>query len=212
MKVTVIIPYKVDRGWLDEAIASVPSNVQLLVSQGDGNWPSNFNKVLSQAKGDFIKYLHEDDKLTPNCIEDSIAAIITQGVDFIHGNAIEFDNHGWHLNWRPIKKFPTINDMFAKNYIHSVTLMYKREVFEKIGSFSESQELWSMEEYEFNLRCLLNGFKIGYCDSFLGYYRRHPSQIIRTVRLSERSKNRHILIKKYYNAVQKGQPSIHNGY
>ncbi len=53
--VTVIIPYKIDRGWLKDAIESVPRGVQLLVSQGEGNWPANFNKVLNQAKGEIPK-------------------------------------------------------------------------------------------------------------------------------------------------------------
>jgi GT2 family glycosyltransferase len=52
--------------------------------------------------------------------------------------------------------------------------MYRREIFEQIGGFDEV--LTNSEEYEFNLRCLYNGFKIGYCDSNLAYYRRHNSQ------------------------------------
>ncbi|KKL55146.1 hypothetical protein LCGC14_2258350, partial [marine sediment metagenome] len=66
--VTVIIPYNKDRGWLKEAIDSVPKGVQLLLSKGRQNWPCNFNKVLDQAEGKYIKYLHEDDMLTENCI------------------------------------------------------------------------------------------------------------------------------------------------
>ncbi|GAG47866.1 unnamed protein product, partial [marine sediment metagenome] len=88
-KVTVIIPYKTDRGWLQDAINSVPKDVQLIISQGKGNWPENFNKVLDQATGDYIRYLHEDDMLTENCIRDSVQAIEDQGVDFIHGGVIE---------------------------------------------------------------------------------------------------------------------------
>ena len=61
-KVTIIIPYKTDRGWLQEAINSVPSWAQLLVSQGEGSWAQNFNKVLPQATGDYIKFLQEDCK------------------------------------------------------------------------------------------------------------------------------------------------------
>jgi hypothetical protein len=51
---TVIIPYKENRGWLNEAIESVPDDVQLIVSQGDGNWPQNFNKVLNQVECDIF--------------------------------------------------------------------------------------------------------------------------------------------------------------
>ncbi len=49
-RVTVIIPYNKDRGWLKEAVNSVPKDCQLILSKGDGNWPENFNKALIRQK------------------------------------------------------------------------------------------------------------------------------------------------------------------
>jgi hypothetical protein len=194
LPVTVIIPYNKDRGWLNEAVRSVPRNVQLLVSQGVGNWPSNFNKVLDQATGKYIRWLHEDDMLTENSIEEAVFAIEEQGVDFIHGNAYELrgDKNKVYI---PRIKVPTVQDLINRNVIHSATLMYKREVFEKVGRMDES--LWTAEEFEFNLRCLRAGFKIGYCDAFLAYYRRHPMQKVRTVPKSDRTNEREMVKKMY---------------
>jgi len=192
-KVTVIIPYKVDRGWLQDAIDSVPDDVQLIVSQGEGNWPQNFNKVLDKAEGDYIKYLHEDDMLTENCIKDSVQAIEEQEVDFIHGDAIElYQKSGKKVIKRPKIEYPTLQDLMKNNVIHSPTIMYKREVFEKIGSFDES--LTICEEYEFSLRCLHNGVKIGYCPSILAVYRRHSAQQIR-----KKSKSGHLVERNMVN-------------
>jgi cellulose synthase/poly-beta-1,6-N-acetylglucosamine synthase-like glycosyltransferase len=194
--VTVIIPYNRDRGWLKDAISSVPEGVQLLVSKGDGNWPENFNKVLSQATGDYIKYLHEDDMLTPNCIKDSVDAFDEQDVDFIHGDAIEiFEGSPRRRIYRPEIKYPTMQGMMGKNPIHSATLMYKREIFEKIGSFNEI--LNTAEEYEFNLRCLKNGMKIGYCDKTLAYYRRHALQKVKTVKTIDKLKEKNMVKEMY---------------
>jgi len=197
--VTVIIPYNKDRGWLKEAINSVPKDVQLLLSKGDGNWPQNFNKVFPQATGDYIKYLHEDDMLTPNCIEDSVKAIEEQEVDFIHGEVVEmFMNVGRGTKrYTSSIKVPTLQQLLNKNRIHSASTMYKREVFEKVGLFNESDKMKSFEEYEFNLRCLQAGMKIGYCNSPLAYYRRHPAQIIRTVDRLSRKQNREELLNQY---------------
>ena len=195
-KVTVIIPYKKDRGWLQNAIASVPADVQLIVSQGEGNWPANFNKVLSQAEGDYIRYLHEDDMLLPNCIEDSVKAMEEQNVDFIHGNAVELSQDtNKQRRYIPRVTHPTMEDLMVKNVIHSTTTMYRKEVFEKIGSFDES--LNNQEEYEFNLRCLKAGFKIGYCNSFLAVYRRHPAQKVRVTTKNEIRKEKELVNKKY---------------
>ena len=198
--VTVIIPYDKDRGYLKEAIASVPDGVQLILSQGDGNWPENFNKALPQATGKYIKYLHEDDRLTPNCIRDSVRAMEDQGADFIHGNAMEVFQHSGHrIAYKPKVQFPTLEHMLVKNYLHSATLMYRREIFDRIGGFDES--LNTAEEYEFSLRCLVNGFKIGYCPKYLAVYRRHEKQKVRVVSVSERKKESNSVKHKYNKLV-----------
>jgi GT2 family glycosyltransferase len=196
-KITIIIPYKEDRGWLKDAINSVPKDVQLILSKGDGNWPQNFNKVLKEATGDYIKYLHEDDMLTPNCIVDSIRCMKNYEADFIHGNAIELSNDSPVRVYRPTLKLPTLEMLLKHNSIHSATTMYRREVFEKIGGFNEDNKYYSFEEFEFNLRVLKAGFKIMYCDSELAFYRRHPKQTIRTVNQIQRKQYRQELINSY---------------
>jgi len=198
-EVTVIIPYKEDRGWLKEAIDSVPAGVQLLLSQGDGNWPENFNKALPLAKGKYIRWLHEDDILAENCIENSVKILKKNNVDFIHGNAIEFQNgvERKEIIRVPRNKKPVLDDLLCRNDIHQATLMYKREVFEKLGGLDPSPKYYSFEEFEFNLRCLKEGFKIGYCDSVLAYYRRHPNQIIFNVNKKKRLEERNELVRKY---------------
>lgn len=193
-KVSIIIPYNRDRGYLQEAIDSVPKDVQLILSKGDGTWPENFNKALPQAKGEFVKYLHEDDRLTMDSInyyEAAFEVFDPDQVQFIHGSAIEVNQVTKNERlWIPPVKHPSFADLLKNNTIHSATLMYRREIFEKIGGFNESREVYSFEEYEFNLRVLKAGFKIGYIPAPLAYYRRHSQQIIRTVNNQERQVNR----------------------
>jgi len=194
--VTVIIPYNKDRGYLQEAIGSVPKDVQLLLSQGEGNWPENFNKALPKATGRYIRYLHEDDMLTKDCIYESVTAIEKQGVDFIHGNAIEKSsksNKTFH--YIPKIKVPTFRQLYTNNCIHSATLMYRREVFDELGGFDET--LNASEELEFNLRCLKHGLKIGYCPRFLAIYRRHDQQKVVVLPLIEKRKEKAKILQKY---------------
>lgn len=197
MKVSVIIPYKVDRGWLKEAVASVPPDAELILAQGEGNWPQNFNKALKKSTGDLIRWLHEDDMLTTSSIFNTIETFEYYDCDFIHGNAYEIVSGMGFTKWIPKKQFPTLNDMLKQNYMHSTTLVYRRDVFEKVGLLNESPDVYSFEEFEFNLRCLMAKMKVGYCDAFLAYYRRHPKQCIRTVDKQQRKNNRQKLIDYY---------------
>lgn len=174
--VSIIIPYNVDRGYIDQAIRSVHDQdycgkIELILSQSPGNVSYNLNEGIKMAKGKHIKYLCEDDMLTPQSIRESVTAL--QGHDLIHGNAYNLINEVKRAQL-PRMEFPTLSDMLHSNVIHGGTLMYKREVFEKVGLFDES--LTCAEEYEFNMRCLKAGLILGYCPEFLYIYRRHDQQ------------------------------------
>lgn len=175
-KVTIIIPFHHDRGWLDEAIKSVkqqnyPGEIELLLSESTNSVGYNINRGIEIATGKYIKYLCDDDKLTFNSIWDSVRAI--QGFDFIHGNAINKWS-GREEFQRPRKAIPSLDNMLENNVIHGGTLMYSKELFDKVGLFDESLDC--AEEYEFNMRCLQKGMRLGYCNSTLYIYRRHDEQ------------------------------------
>lgn len=176
MKVSVIIPYKTDRGWLQEAIDSVPKEAELIISRGNGNCQKNFNNGIRKASGDIIRWLHEDDRLTENSIQDTIETFEQQDCDFIHGCAyqVHMGGHGRRIPFIPKKQYPTLQEMLKYNRLHGGTLAFSREVFDKIGYFDQSL-IWA-EEYEFTLRCLYNQLKLGYCNTFLYEYRVHENQ------------------------------------
>lgn len=181
MKVSIIIYYNKDRGWLDQAIESVHNQnyngqIELIKSYNpDGNASQNLNEGIKNATGDLIKFLSEDDMLSPNCVKDSVQMFLDNpDIDFIHGNAIN-DFGSRKQVYIPKIKTPTFEQLRdTYSIIHGGSLMYKVEIFKKIGYFNE--ELSEAEELEFNLRCLQNGFKIGYCNKPLYIYRRHDNQ------------------------------------
>lgn len=192
MLVSIIIPYKEDRGYLKAAMNSVPKDCQLILSQGPGNVSTNINNGIRRAKGTYIKYLNDDDMLTENCVRDSLVGL--QNADFIHGNAYTLYPNKMSL-FKPSIHVPTLQDMVKRNPLHGGTVMYHRKIFDKIGLFDES--LLTCEEYEFNMRALKAGFKIGYVDAFLCYYRQHDKQKTQTIAESIRNIDRQKVRKLY---------------
>lgn len=184
MKVGIIIPYKEDRGWLNEAKESIArqtyageGNIKAVYSQSDDTAGYNFNKGIEALDDcDLIRYLCEDDRLTPSSIEDSVNYFKTNpDIDFIHSNAINF----WHGTKRrefhhPATENPTLEDMLTNNRIHGGTVVYRARCFDNSNVMNE--ELWTGEEYEFNMRLLKQGFKLGYMDEITYLYRRHSKQ------------------------------------
>ncbi len=178
-KVSIIIPCKGNRGFLAQAIESAKrqfySNTEIILSQSGKGVSFNLNKGIKKATGDFIKYLCDDDTLPADSISESVKAIQSGDYDFIHGMAYNFyEKPEFSCFHTPGCKNPTLQDLMAKNHIHGGTLMYRRDVFERFGMFDET--LWTAEEFEFNLRLLSMGARIGYCDHILYNYRIHPGQ------------------------------------
>jgi len=178
-KVSVIIPYNRDRGWLKEAVQSVenqiyPGEVELILSEGkDKNKSTNLNRGAAEATGLFIKYLDEDDRLQPNCIADSVEVFQNnENIQFIHGDAVVKTEPSGSVKYHtaPIQ-VPTASGLRKRNTIHGGTTMYRRAMWDALGGFDESLD--TCEEFDFHLRALKAGYKIGYCHKFLAMYRRH---------------------------------------
>lgn len=176
--VSVIIPYNKDRGYLEQAIESIEKqtyeNIELILSCSDNTVGININNGIKVSSGKYIKYLSEDDILPENSIIDSLNTIMQGDFDFIHGNCENFFDDGTVELHIPSIINPTKNDLIEKNILHGGSLMYNERVFFKYGLFAE--DLWTAEEFEFNLRILSAGARLGYCNSVLYKYRRHESQ------------------------------------
>lgn len=181
MKISVILFYNTDRGWLKEAKQSIldqtyKGEIEVIVSHSNNGASFNLNRGIQKATGEVIKYLCDDDMLTPNCLQDVADYYkANPDVDFTHGKAHTFWANkvgtGQHI---PENKTPNLRELFRRNHIHGGTLAYRKECFTKFGLFDEG--LFTGEEYEYNLRMLSKGAKIGYIDSFLYQYRRHDGQ------------------------------------
>jgi glycosyltransferase involved in cell wall biosynthesis len=175
-KVSIIIPYNRNRGWLYDCVRSVfasdyKGQIEVILSKSDAGVSTNINKAIEVATGDYIKFIAEDDMITANCISDSLEAIKSH--DVIHGKAYYIKDGAIVNSFTPNIHEPTLNQMLTVNRLHGGTLFYKASVL-KENLFDES--LWTGEEYELNLRLLKQGIKFGYCDSFLTYNRLHSEQ------------------------------------
>lgn len=178
--VSVIIPYREDRGWLQDAIASVEAQeydglIEIIEAQGAFPVGHNINAGLAKSMGTLITYLCEDDLLPKDAIALSVAHFLANAdIDFLHGNAENFSETGHVQHWVPECKHPLIADLLQFNHIHGGTVMYRSTFFEKYGNYDE--ELLTSEEVEMHMRALYHGAKIGYVDAVLYRYRLHSRQ------------------------------------
>lgn len=192
----IIVAYK-DRGWLDDAIESAKNqtfkdfevilcsndnpklecfahkhNIEFMLSKK--NWSTCFNYAVSRCKGKFVKWLDDDDLLTPNCLKDLYYGI--RGNDVAYANAINFSRDS-EITYRSPKAisyddyFPLINNI-GVNKLHGGTVLIRKDAFQMAGGADEN--LRKVEEYDLWLNFLSHGFTFRYVDSTVVKYRQHP--------------------------------------
>ena len=196
MRVSVIIPYNKDRGFLEQAIKSVftqtHKDIQLIVEQSDYNVSTNLNRGIDKATGDLICYLCEDDILPLDAIENTVKA--WGAFHFCHANALYFGTG--KLNWIPRFKNPTLKQMISRNEISGGTVTYSARCFEN-NRFDES--LWTGEEYDFNMMLMKKGFVLGYIPILRYLYRLHKAQKSIGNRNAQYQKKRQVEMNKIRN-------------
>ena len=155
--VSIIIPYNKDRGYLSQCVDSVKNqtykDIELILSKGDNVWPVNFNNGLKKAKGEFVKFIHEDDWLLVDGVEKLVKGI--GDAPWAYAGAVEYR---LSTEERTIYIPPETNlaDMLDKNKVHAGATLYRTDILKAVGGMNES--LWTGEEYELNLRLMSKGY------------------------------------------------------
>jgi len=176
-KVSVIIPYNFDRGWLRNAIESVErqnyeGEIELIIEHGQVNVSTNLNRGIAKATGKYIRYLSEDDTLPTDSIKLSVEFMESNNLYFMHADALTTKG-GRTIRQQPLVRNPSLAQMIYRNVIHGGTVMYRADVLKQ---FPFDESLSCGEEYDVNLRLLKNGFELGYLPRVNYYYRRHDKQ------------------------------------
>jgi cellulose synthase/poly-beta-1,6-N-acetylglucosamine synthase-like glycosyltransferase len=196
-KVTIIIPYKEDRGWLDQAVESATSQYAstVVLSQGDGNVCQNLNKALVDVKTEFWCQLDEDDMLTTNSVRSRLAAI--GSADFVHGRAENLFEGGQRSPYTLTEPYTTFESCLRKNGIFGSSALYRTSLLDKFGLWDES--LTTGEEWEYHLRLLQGGCRLAFCPDIVYTYRRHNKQKSLGTNVDQAARKRvHQLIRERY--------------
>lgn len=171
--ISVIIPYVHDRGYLENAIASVITQTieaEVIPIKGNRSQGSNINEGIEMANGEFIKILHDDDTLPPDALENLLAGI--RGFDWVCGDMQTFGTPKYCPDPHIYKgRVPDFEGMLTKNHVYGGTTMYRAEVLRKVGGYDEN--LWTGEEYDLHLRLLKAGYRVNYIPKVVHVYRLH---------------------------------------
>lgn len=212
----------VDNGSTDNSVEYLrqQSDVKLIVNRENMGFPRGCNQGLAVASGDELLLLNNDTVVTPRWLENLRHALYSaenigavgpmtnksenmQRVDIPYANentpealqqiekyAAEFNQSNpakWHI-WQMLTGF---------------CLLFKREVYEKIGSLDEKFAPGNYEDDDYSLRIRKAGYEILLCgDTFIHHF---GSQTFQTFDENKRRKYDEILIRNRRYFLDKWQ-------
>ena len=173
MKVSIIIPYVEDRGYLAEAIASckdqddfvLGKDYEIILQQGNYGVSKNINDGVEKAKGEFIKICADDDIMTTNCLS-SLYEMAKLGFDLVCADSLRISTDEHHRGLWPSILPDTIDELAHFNSLHGGTMLYRKS---KMPRWNE--DMWTAEEYDVSLRMAVAGCRFGYVQEIVYCYR-----------------------------------------
>ncbi|KKM70714.1 hypothetical protein LCGC14_1437900 [marine sediment metagenome] len=166
--ISVIVPYKEDRGHLKQCIDSINAQTyrdfELIESQSDGTLPQNFNWGLRQAKGEFIKMVQDDDWLPSDSLWNLINGIGDSS--WVIGNVWQMSNNPPYIYKPPYLDFDSNLNHYA---LHMGSTLYRKDMLDVIGGMDET--LTTGEEYDMHLKIMSLGYAPAYIDKEVYNYR-----------------------------------------
>jgi len=157
-----------------------------IVRKKHGNQPSAWNAGIREMKGDWFKWLADDDTLYPNCIDELIkeANKLPDKKRWILASDFdEIDNNDKIIGRT---RYPNYSDMAAFHYnvillhhniIHADTVLIHKSSLQEYGMFDEGVDNL-VPDYEMWLRyCLVHNVRVLYIGKNLTSTRIHKGQI-----------------------------------
>ncbi|HBK23566.1 MAG TPA: glycosyl transferase family 1 [Planktothrix sp. UBA10369] len=151
--------------------AAKDSRIKVLFRTENGNISAATNSAASQATGEFIAFLDNDDELTPDALgEMGLYLIQYPETDFLYSDDDKIDPEG--KRFAPQFK-PDWSPQLLLSYMYmGHLLVVRRTIFEKLGGFRLGFE--GSQDYDFALRATEISRQIGHLPLVLYHWRTAP--------------------------------------
>ena len=139
-------------------------NIKYIFTKANLGQAKNTNQGLENTNGEYIRILHSDDLLAPNCIEKELEVIKEHpNIDFFNHQHIEFQNtvdFNSNVSFVETEIYNTWLTLriFEATTIPS-TLIFKRKLYEKLGGLNDNLDF--LCDWEFYFKLLLDAYKRG---------------------------------------------------
>ncbi len=185
--------------FLNEKAKSNPRIVYLKNEKNIG-LVNSLNRALKVTKGCYIARMDADDISYSNRIESQLSYIIEKKIDFVGANALKIDEDDNVIGeiLVPNEEKDIIKYYKSRSCLLHPTWLMKKSVYEMLGGY---HNIFSCEDYDFVMRAIKKGIKVGNVPRFLLKYRIRKSGVSSSFE-SEQRVTMQYLSKKYSHNQQ----------
>lgn len=153
-----------------------PFPVQLIENKEQYGVAKNLNILVSKTSGQYICILSGDDWLTHNSIEEKVKYLELNKLDFVISDGYRFYQDKTQLapaytDKAKTKIINSLSDFFYTNVTHNEPINVGVFIKQKLLIEHPFDEDLHTEDWDMNLRLTHLGYKIGFIDQKLFYYR-----------------------------------------
>ena len=179
--------------------------VKAYQNDNNGIIATNRNFGIGKAQGDYIAFCDDDDIWLPNKLQLQIEGILSNKLDFISSNVLLFKGHRENIIGKTSGKLPlNFNSFLMLNHVNTSTVIAKKSLH---LSFDESIDLVTIEDYDLWLKLYNQGYKFGFLNEPLVYYR-----LSETSASLENYSKKHMRLVILYRKVFTGSNNVSTRY
>lgn len=157
--------------------SSLDSRISVIINEQNLGLVSSLNKALQSCKGTFIARMDADDIAFNDRIHTQKEYLESNDLDFIFSPMLYIDEEGKEFNntsSKDITPYGIKRILSVTNISNHPTWFCKKEVYDELNGY---RNIPYCEDYDFSLRALEQGFKIGKVNKELLKYRVRKSGI-----------------------------------
>lgn len=167
------------------AYATKDNRVKLIVNEENKGLVKSLNIALKHCKGKYIARMDADDVSTKNRLEIQKEYLIKNGLDFVFSGVTvinEDSKYFYESNQRELSPGKTKKLLEITNCTYHPTWFIRSEVFQELKGY---RDVSYCEDYDFSLRSISKGYKIGKMDENILKYRVRSNSISRNYSLEQ---------------------------
>jgi len=173
--------------------AKSDNRICLIVNNENIGLVKSLNIALKHCKGKYIARMDADDissigrlNSQKEYLENNNLDFVYSGVTFMNEEGLNlFETNKYKIEPNRVKKLLKIT-----NISYHPTWFLKKEIYETLNGY---REIFYCEDYDFSLRCISKGFRIGKMDQNVLRYRVRKNSISRSYSLEQYLNSRGIL-------------------